>query len=103
MNKSKSPGLDGLPPELYIALWHELGPHLLNMLNSSIQKGGFSSNSNIAAITIQPKKKDKQPTECSSYRPLSLLNTDFKLYSKVLATRLESYYLVLYRITKQDS
>lgn len=71
-----------------MTLWHELGPLLLDMFNFSIASGGFSSNLNIAVITAIPIK-DKQPTECSSYRPLSLLNCDVKLYAKVLATRLE--------------
>lgn len=34
-------------------------------------------------------KKDKNPLECSSFRPISLLNTDAKVLAKVLARRLE--------------
>lgn len=34
-------------------------------------------------------KKDKNPLSCSSYRPVSLLNTDVKILAKVLALRLE--------------
>lgn len=33
-------------------------------------------------------KPDKNPTDCSSYRPICLLNTDHKLLSSLLATRL---------------
>lgn len=90
MNKGRSPGLDGLPPELYISFWPQLGPLLLNMLNSSINRGSFSTSSNVAIISLL-LKKDKPPTDCSSYRPLSLLNCEIKLYAKVLATRLERY------------
>lgn len=34
-------------------------------------------------------KKDKDPTSCGSYRPVSLLNVDFKILTKVLSCRLQ--------------
>lgn len=88
MNKDRSPGLDGIPPELYSAFWSQLGPLLLNMINFSISQGSFTDGSNVAIISLL-LKKDKPPTECASYRPLSLLNTEIKAYAKVLARRLE--------------
>ena len=90
MNRGKSPGLDGIPPELVEAFWPQLGPLVLDMLNFSIDKGSFSASSNIAIISLL-RKKGKPPDDCSSYRPLSLLNCEVKLYAKVLATRLERY------------
>lgn len=41
-----------------------------------------------AVITLL-LKKDKDPTSCASYRPISLLNVDVKILAKVLARRLE--------------
>lgn len=41
-----------------------------------------------ASITVI-LKEGKDGTLCSNYRPISLLNTDTKLYAKVLATRMK--------------
>ncbi len=88
MNRGRSPGLDGLPPEFYISFWSQLGPLLLNMINFSISKGSFSTSSNVAIISLL-LKKDKPPIDYASYRPLSLLNCEIKIYAKVLASWLE--------------
>lgn len=39
-----------------------------------------------AAITLIPKK---DPLQCASYHPISLLNVDYKILSKILVVRLE--------------
>ena len=50
--------------------------------------GTFHQQTNTALISVIPKK-GKDLTECSNYRPISLIGTDIKLYSKVFALRLE--------------
>lgn len=87
-NKGRSPGIDGLPAELYLTLWHILGPIWLSTLNSAIRKGYFHRDLNTALITVIPKP-GKDPLECSNHRPISLINADLKMYAKVLALRLE--------------
>ncbi len=94
MQAGKSPGIDGIPPEFILTFWNILGPLLLNMIHYSIEKGSFSRNINIALISLL-LKKDKDPTECSNYRPLSLLNSDVKIHAEVLARRLQAHMTAL--------
>lgn len=37
------------------------------------------------------QKKDRDPQQCGNYRPISLINVDAKLLSKILASRLEVF------------
>lgn len=91
MQKGKSPGFDGTPPpEFDVTFWEQLGPFLLDMINFSLEKGKFSRDVNTALISLL-LKKDKDPTECSNYQPLSLLNSDIKIFVKLLAHHLEPH------------
>lgn len=90
MNKDRSPGWDGIPPEFYLKFWDQLGPLLLEMINIAISKGSFGRDVNMSLISLL-LKKGKDPNECSNWRPLSLINTDVKLFSKVLSCCLEKF------------
>lgn len=60
------------------------------MITTSIEKGSFSRDVNTALISLL-LKKDKDPSECANYRPLSLLNSDLKIYAKVPARRIQDH------------
>ncbi len=63
---------------------------MLEMFNTAIQRGSFGRDVNTAIITLI-LKKNKDPSICNSYCPISLLNADIKLFSKSLACRLDKY------------
>lgn len=88
LNRGKSPGLDGLPPEFYVVFWDQVGPLILDSINFAIKQGSFHRDQRNALITLL-LKKGKDPLECSSYRPISLICGDIKFFSKVLDTRIE--------------
>lgn len=89
MQSGKCPGPDGYPVEFYKTFLNKLAPILLDMYNESFNLSKLPQTLNQASISLI-LKRDKDPLDCSSYRPISLLNVDFKLLSKLLAVRLES-------------
>lgn len=63
-----------------------LAPLLLSVFNESLESGSLPPTLTQATIALL-LKKGKNPTSCSSYRPLSLLNADVKVLAKVIASR----------------
>lgn len=90
MNTGKLPGFDGISLEFILAFWPQLGQLFSNMIQFAILKGTFSRDVNTAIISLL-HKKDRDPLDCANYCPLSLLNSDVKVYAKVLACQLEPY------------
>ncbi|XP_067438538.1 LOW QUALITY PROTEIN: uncharacterized protein [Thunnus thynnus] len=81
-----SPGIDGLPADFYKTFWSVLGGDLLMVLNDSVKKGRLPQSCRRAVLTLLPKKGELQ--DIKNWRPVSLLCTDYKLLSKVLANRM---------------
>lgn len=98
MPSNKSPGPDGFPCEFYKSFWPEISHILMPALQNLLDNGVAPESWRTASICLIPKK-DKDPQECASYRPISLLNTDYKILAKILARRLET---VLPHIIKPD-
>lgn len=90
MRTGKSPVPDGIPLEFYLAFWPLLGPLLVELILLSIKEDSFSRDINTALISLL-LKKGKDLGECASYRLLSLLKADIKIYPKVLAQRLPGH------------
>ena len=78
---NKSPGDDGFPSEFYKEFQDLVIPLLMEVLVQSRGNGCFPDSFSQTVITVI-HKKGKDPQKCSSYRPISLLNTDYKLVTK---------------------
>ena len=61
---------------------------LLNSYNDAFRKGSLSISQERGTITLIPKGNENL-TELKNWRPISLLNIDDKILSKVLARRME--------------
>jgi hypothetical protein len=60
----------------------------LTKIYGDIEKYGVHEDSAFAEGWMCPLYKKKDRREISNYRPITLLNTDYKIYTKVLATKL---------------
>ena len=89
MKNGKTPGIDGLPPEFYKFFWPLIQDHVVNALNYTYKTGEMSTSQRLGVITLIPKK-DKDRTQLKNWRPISLLTTDYKLLTKMLANNLSN-------------
>lgn len=84
----KSPQEDGLPAELYKVFFRSSDPKLLRIYKDALERGSLPDSKQTAIITLI-HKKDRDPQQCGNYCPVSQINVDAKLLSKILASRLE--------------
>ena len=88
MHSNKTPGNDVITHQFYIAFFDLIKYLLMSSINYSWEVGDLFTSQKQAVITlIQNKGKDK--CNIQNWRPISLLNVDAKLISKVLAMCLE--------------
>ena len=86
---NKSPGLYGLPYEVYLRLLHMFVPILTDMFNHWFAQGAIPGSVTKGVITLL-KKGDWHVWEgLDDYRPITLLNTELKIWARVLANRLQ--------------
>lgn len=78
MKKGKAPGTDGLSVEFYLHVWEHLEGPIFNMFQECLAKGEMIANMKQGVISLIPKP-DKEPLCIDNWRPITLLNTDYKL------------------------
>ena len=93
----KTPGCDGLPMEFYLKFWSVLGPDLVSVLNSAFSAGVLSRSQHRGVITLSFKKGDR--LDPCNWRPITLLNVDYKIASRTVAGRLLK---VLHTVVSKD-
>ena len=86
MARGKAPGCDGLPMEFYLKFWDVLGNDLVLVLNSAFRLGSLSRSQRRGIITLAFQKGDR--LDPKNWRPITLLNADYKIASRSIAARL---------------
>ena len=84
---NKSPGLDGFSIEFYKMFWQDLKNLFMECVNYSWEKKELCNSQYEGLITLIPKP-GKDCLNVSNYRPITLLNCDYKIISKVINNRL---------------
>ena len=84
MDSNKTPGTDGLPAEFYKVFWKDICPFLVSALNYAFDSGCLSVTQRRGIIKLIPKK-DGEPYYIKNWRPITLLNTDYKIAAKAIA------------------
>ena len=84
----KSPGVDGLTVEFYKHFFDLIGLDLLASLNRAYELGRLSISQRRGIITLLPKE-DADLMLLQNWRPITLLNVDYKIASKAIAMRIE--------------
>ena len=84
----KSPGEDGFTAEFYKHFFELVGYDLVEGLNAAYDIGQLSISQRRGVITLLPKG-DESLTHLYNWRPITLLNVDYKIASKAIAKRIE--------------
>ena len=88
MKNQKKPGSDGITVEFYKIFWNNIKEFYVNSINYSFETGSLTELQKQSIITIIPKQ-NKYLTILDNWRPISLLNVDYKITTKVIANRVK--------------
>jgi len=85
---NKSPGSDGLTTNFYKFFWIDIKDILFDSYIYSFKNKTLTQEQKIGILNLIPKE-NKDLRLLANWRPVSLLNTDYKILTKALAIRLQ--------------
>ena len=84
----RSPGLDGITYEFYKVTWSVIGSTFTKVLQAQLDRERLMESGQHGATRLIPKVETVP--DVTELRPITLLQTDYRLLSKCLAVRLHS-------------
>lgn len=88
LNNGSAPGSDGFTAEFYKVFWSRLKPMILESFQQSFELGHVSKSQQKGILSLIHKGNDLPRENLTNWRPITLLNTDYKILAKTIAIRL---------------
>ena len=85
LNLKSSPGPDGLTSQLYKTFTDEFCSILAKVFNHFVNGGKLANSFYLAIIKLLPKPENAIAVQ--DFRPISLMNTDAKIFVHVVCNR----------------
>ena len=87
MNNNKTPGNDGIPIDFYKVFWSQLKDTFYNMMNEVYNTRLLHQSARKGILNLIPKPC-KDARYIKNLRPITLLNTDYKIIEKAVADKM---------------
>ena len=87
MNNNKTPGQDGLPIDFYKVFWVKIKEIFYGMMLEVYEKERLHSTARKGILNLIPKA-NKDTRVIKNLRPITLLNTDYKIIEKAIANKM---------------
>ena len=87
MNNNKTPGYDGLPVDFYKVFWNGLSQCFYDMVLESYERNILHESARQGILNLIPKAQ-KDVRQIKNLRPITLLNSDYKIIEKAIANKM---------------
>ena len=87
MNNNKTPGEDGIPVDFYKVFWTKLKDPFHAMMLQAYQEQYLHNSARKGILNLIPKAQ-KDTRLVKNLRPITLLNTDYKILEKAVANKM---------------
>lgn len=87
LKTNKSPGFDGIPSEFYIKYWEQIKDPFFEVIREIEETEELCISQYRGVICLLFKQGDRD--FITNWRPITLLNTDYKIIAIIYATRLK--------------
>ena len=87
LKKNKTPGQDGLSTEVYTTFWPLICQHLYETIDYAFEHNKLHETALQGILNVIPKP-GKDSRIIGNLRPITLLNTDYKIIEKIVLNRI---------------